>query len=102
MSPALRIPLIRAVLGWPDTRLDCENSRHWLPSYIDAEIGGGTTFDRLLDLTQHLLLCPRCEALYLDLLEVALADDEGRLPDMVSQRPLDLSFLGSEDDDDGA
>lgn len=91
----LDIPLVRAVLGLPDDGLCCEEYQTWLPAYVDAEIGGISDAPRYRPVKRHLLLCPGCERAYLELLELALAEERGRLPRPAYSPEPDLSFLPS-------
>lgn len=92
--------LARAVLGFPDNRLACHECLAGLPTYIEAELGGIARRDDYRSLKRHILLCADCNAVYLDLLQMALLEQSGQLcqPDHF---PLpDLSFLprGRRDD----
>jgi len=93
-------PLVRAVLGLPDDVLHCGECRAWLPAYVDAEIGGVSNAPRYRPVKRHLLLCSSCEGVYLDLLELALAEEQGRLPRPERYPEPDLSFLPQEENGD--
>lgn len=97
---ALSAPLVRAVLGLPDDALPCGECRAWLPAYVDAEIGGISSAPRYRPVKHHLLLCSSCEAVYLDILELALAEEQGRLPRPERYPEPDLSFLPHEEGGD--
>lgn len=85
--------LARAVAGVHDPAMSCDECQAWLPTYVDAEIGGLAVGQLYPDVKRHLDLCPVCEAEYLEMLELALAEDAGELP--VPERfPVpDLAFL---------
>ncbi|MBI4674682.1 MAG: hypothetical protein HY741_23810 [Chloroflexi bacterium] len=64
-----------------------------LPEFIDAELEQQTHAEKFLELKRHLLLCPRCAALYLDLLETAQLDAQHQLPRPPTLPRPDLGFL---------
>lgn len=97
---ALDIPLVRAVLGLPDDRLSCDECQAWLPSYVDAEIGDIADESHYRLVKRHLLLCQDCTEIYLELLELALAEEEDRLPWPAHYPEPDLGFLPGEEDCD--
>jgi hypothetical protein len=87
------LQLARAVAGVRDSTMTCEECQSWLPAYVDAEVGGLTVGQMYPEVKRHLDLCPDCEAEYLEMLELALAEDAGELsvPDKL---PVpDLTFL---------
>jgi hypothetical protein len=90
------VPLVRAILGLPDDGLRCDECRAWLPTYVDAEIGGLSGGARHLPVKHHLLLCPGCATLYLELLELGLAEEQNSLPQLRRYPEPDLSFLCGE------
>lgn len=97
----LDIPLVKAVLGLPDDGLYCDECQAWLPAYIDAGVGGISDDLRYRPVKRHLLLCPSCEHAYLELLELALVEEQGRFPQPARYPEPDLSFLPEEKDHDG-
>jgi hypothetical protein len=99
LHPILDLPLVRAVLGLPDDHLSCDECQAWLSSYVGAEIAGLSDNPRYRPVKRHLLLCPTCEEAYLELLELALAEEEGRLPQPVHFPEPDLSFLPEVEED---
>jgi hypothetical protein len=78
VGAALNFPLVRAVLGLPDDRLACDECQVWLPGYVNAEMAGLSDDPRYHAVKRHLLLCPSCESDYLALMDLALAEEEGR------------------------
>lgn len=90
---ALDIPLVRAVLGLPDDGLGCDECQAQLPAYVDAEIGGCSGHARYLPVKHHLLLCSDCAAIYLELIELALVEEQGRLDQPTHYPEPDLDFL---------
>jgi len=85
--------LLRAVAAAPDTQLTCAIVEQWLPSYVADEVAGEDVAAKYPDVKRHLDLCPECEPLYLDLLELALAEAADAIPlPAVTPKP-DLSFL---------
>ncbi|HID62873.1 MAG TPA: hypothetical protein EYP49_09080 [Anaerolineae bacterium] len=93
---AFHVPLVRAVLGLPDNGMACDECQARLPAYVDAEIGGIFGHPRSLLVQRHLLLCFGCAAAYLELLDLALAEDQGRIPQPTHYPEPDLSFLPGE------
>ena len=78
------------VLGMHPPAEVCEGCQEALPDYIEAELNHRLcSEDRIM--RHHLHLCPTCEIAYVELLETALAVDEGTLTRPLL--PLDLSFL---------
>jgi hypothetical protein len=98
--PAFGIPLVRAVLGLPDDGLACDECQAWLPAYVDAEVGGLSDHARYLPVKRHLLLCSDCAIAYLELLDLALAEEQGRIPQLTYYPEPDLSFLPGECSDE--
>ena len=94
------VPLVRAILGLPDDGMACDECEAWLPAYVDAEIGGLSDDARYLSVKRHLLLCSDCVAAYLELLELALAEDQGLIPRPTHYPEPDLTFLPGECSDD--
>jgi hypothetical protein len=85
--------LARAVAGVEDPNMTCEECQAWLPSYADAEVGDLAAAELYPEVKRHLDLCANCEAEYVAMLELALAEDAGELP-MPERFPvLNLSFL---------
>jgi hypothetical protein len=72
--------LARAMAGVDDPNMTCEACQSWLPSYVDAEIGGLPAAQEYPQVKRHLDLCADCEAEYVEMLELALAEDAGELP----------------------
>jgi predicted anti-sigma-YlaC factor YlaD len=90
------ILLVRAILNLPDDRLDCITCQAWLPGYVDAEVAGIAALDRYRPLRRHLLLCPACSELYLNMLHMAMLEDQGKISPPTACPDPDLSFLASE------
>ena len=86
--------LIRAVTGARDPALTCEECQAWLPSYVDAEVGGLAVGQLYPHIKRHLELCTTCEAVYLEMLELAEAEEAGILPSFDESPEPDLAFLG--------
>jgi hypothetical protein len=93
--PAELLHLARAVAGARDQAITCEECRAWLPSYVDAEIGGLPVGQLYPQVKRHLDLCADCQAEYLEMLELALVEDAGELPVPEALPAPDLSFLPS-------
>lgn len=68
-----------------------------LPSFIQMELdpqAGATDYSFV---KQHLLICPTCSKMYLDLLEIAELDATDGLPCPAQIPPPDLGFLDVND-----
>ena len=90
------IPLVRAILGLPDDGMTCDECRAWLPTYVDAEIGDISGQPRHFPVKRHLLLCADCAAAYAELLDLALAEEQGGIPHPAYYPEPDLHFLPGE------
>ncbi len=91
--PAELLHLARAVVEVNDPNMECEECQDWLPSYVDNEVGGLPIEGMYLQIKHHLDFCQACEPIYLQMLELALAEEAGELP-VLAQSPMpDLSFL---------
>jgi len=94
VAPEDLLHLVRAVAGARDPAMACEECQAWLPSYVDAEIGGLAAGQLYPRVKRHLDLCPDCEVVYLEMLELAMAEEAGELP-VPEEFPIpDLAFLG--------
>jgi hypothetical protein len=87
------LDLARAVAGVRDTAMPCEECRSWLPTYVDAEVGGLAAGEKYPAVKRHLSLCPDCEAEYLAMLELAMVEDAGELLAPEELPAPDLTFL---------
>jgi hypothetical protein len=85
--------LLRAVAGAPHDDLACEECQAWLPTYVDAEMGGLPVGTEYPEVKRHLDLCPICMAEYLELLGLAMEAEAGMLPTPLEFGQPDLSFL---------
>lgn len=85
--------LARAVAGVEDPEMTCEDCQAWLPSYVDAEVGGMPAGEEYPAVHRHLNLCADCEAVYLEMLDLALAEEAGELPIPEHFPQPDLGFL---------
>jgi len=92
LPPSLE-PLARAVFGESEPDVSHEECLAALPSYVDAEIAGEHIADKFPRIKRHLDLCEECSTQYAELLEVALAAQEGeiRVSDVIPKP--DLGFL---------
>ncbi len=93
-------PLVRVILGLPDDAMTCDECQAWLPTYVDADIGGISGHPRYLPVKRHLLLCAGCAVAYLDLLDLALAEERGWIRPPTYYPEPDWSFLPGECADD--
>lgn len=94
--------LILAAAIWqaPPPRSSHAHALAQLPEFIDAELEHESHLEKFLELKRHLLLCSRCAAQYLDLLEIAQLDAQHKLSRPPTPRP-DLEFLKSNDAGEG-
>jgi hypothetical protein len=90
--PSELLCLAQAVAGVEDQEMTCDECRAWLPSYVDAEVGG-LAVGGYPEVKRHLDLCSDCEAEYLEILELALVEDAGELPEAGALPVPDLAFL---------
>jgi hypothetical protein len=87
------VHLARAVVGLPDTGIECEEAQASLPAYVDAEVASQNIVTAYPLVKRHLDLCPACAEAYIDLLELALAEERGAVPVLEGYPTPDLSFL---------
>jgi hypothetical protein len=73
--------------------MTCDECRSWLPGYVDAEVGGLAVAQLYPDVKRHLDLCSECAGEYLEMLELALAEDAGEIPVPERLPTPDLAFL---------
>ena len=93
--------LVRAVVGVRDPALSCEACQDWLPSYVDAEVGGLAVGQLYPLVKRHLDLCADCLEAYLEVLTLALVEEAGQLPKPGQFPAPDLSFLPPPDEEEG-
>lgn len=91
--PSELLHLARAVTGVHDPAMSCEECQAWLPTYVDAEVGDLAVGQLYPEVKQHLDLCSQCEAEYLEMLELALAEEAGALPAPEEFPAPSLAFL---------
>ena len=92
-APDELLHLARAVAGVQDQVMSCEACQAWLPSYVDAEVGGLAVGRLYPEVKRHLDLCADCETEYLEMLELALVEDAGELPALGALPAPYLAFL---------
>lgn len=80
MIPDELLNLARAMTSVEAPEVSCEACQAWLPSYVDAEIAGLPAAEEYPAVQRHLNLCADCEAEYLAMLELAVAEEAGELP----------------------
>jgi hypothetical protein len=85
--------LLRAVADAPPDELSCEECQAWIPTYVDAEMGGLPVGTEYPEVKRHLDLCPLCMAEYLELLELSMEAEAGMLPTPLEFGQPNLSFL---------
>jgi hypothetical protein len=73
--------------------MTCKECLTWLPSYVDAEVGGLAAGQLYPEVKRHLDLCDECEVQYVEMLELALAEDTGELPVPERMPSARLTFL---------
>lgn len=98
--PVEVLHLVRAVVGVRDPALRCDECEDWLPSYVDAEMGGLTVVQIFPLVKRHLDLCPDCLEVYLEILTLALVEEAGQLPKPKQLPAPDLSFLPPPDEEE--
>lgn len=85
--------LVRAVADVDDPVMTCEECQEWLPSYVDAEIGGLDVGQLYPEVKRHLDLCGDCINEYLEMLDWGVAEDEAGWQMAAAPTAPDLSFL---------
>lgn len=96
ICPLCRRRLVRlsqAVLSQQTDRLTCDQCQARLPDYVQAQIEGRDPARLSPEVRDHLALCPHCQRLYRDLLEIDDLILTGGLPEPTTYSPPDLSFL---------
>ncbi len=92
LSPAMN-KLARAALGESEDGLTHQECIDALPAYVDLELANERVAAKFPRVKRHLDTCDDCSAQYAELLETALAAQEGRIPTAVTTPAPDLSFL---------
>jgi hypothetical protein len=93
---AATLPPLLSTLGlatWQVRPRSHIHTRRILPQLVRADINERATPREWRPVRQHLLICTRCEKMYLDLLELAELDARGELPNPPHTAPVDLDFL---------
>lgn len=85
--------LMQAIDGIRDTVLSCTQAEAQLPDYIQNEAAGEDISVRYRDLTHHLMWCPDCERLYIDMAEMTREVEDQTLSSTLVVPAPDLSFL---------
>ena len=93
--PAEVTGLVRAINGQPDRAIGCDECRAELPAYVEAETGGLPIGQKYPHIKHHLKGCAECEAEYVAILHLALADETATAPARATMPLPDLSFLPS-------
>ena len=96
VQPLPDIPLVKAVFGLRDDRLVCDKCLADLPAYVEAEVGGYAYRAEYSGIKRHILLCPDCDATYLELLRLAILDQRDELPKPSPHPQPNLRFLPGE------
>src|SRR3990172_1622064 len=82
--------LFQAATG-KNTHLPSDDEyRAQIPALVDAEMAGENIASLFPDLLAHLDTCPTCDAEYAALLELAMAEEGGELPQPNNFPPLRL------------
>ena len=68
----------------------CAECQAWLPALVDAELAGGDVASLYPKTLAHLSGCENCDATYAAMLDLALAEAEGRLPQPASYPEVQL------------
>ncbi|MBI2616657.1 hypothetical protein HYW55_00825 [Candidatus Gottesmanbacteria bacterium] len=82
-----------AVFGGEETSVSHKFVLNALPSYVQAEASGDPVAKMFPAVKQHLDRCESCAQMYVELLDLSLAEIEGRLPVVLHLPAPDLSFL---------
>ena len=94
--PSCREKLARlslAVLSERTDRLTCGQCQAELPDYAQAQMEGRDATRLFPQVWDHLTLCPHCQRLHQELLEMSTLIPTGALPEQATYEPPDLSFL---------
>jgi predicted anti-sigma-YlaC factor YlaD len=85
--------LSQAVVSHQADRLTCGQCQARLPDYVQAQMEARDPAGLFPEVQDHLALCPHCQRLYQDLLEIDELTLTGSLPEPITYSPPDLSFL---------
>ena len=85
--------LAQAMVGADETTMTHDECLSWLPSFVEAEMGGLPAARLYPEVKRHLDGCANCEAEYAQMLELAMAEEAGELPPVASDQQPDLSFI---------
>lgn len=85
--------LARAALGESEDDLTHQECIDALPAYVDLELANERVASKFPRVKRHLDTCDDCSTQYAELLEVALAAQEGKIPIAATTPTLDLAFL---------
>ncbi|MCL4395615.1 MAG: hypothetical protein M1482_12585 [Chloroflexi bacterium] len=92
LTPGLE-RLARAVAGDTEDGISHEECVSVLPELVDAEIAGESIARKYGRFKHHLDICPACAEQYVALLDLALAEEAGTLPEPESIPGPNLDFL---------
>lgn len=93
--------LADAIWARPYRPAMCAGRDDWLPTYVDAEVGGLGERAEFLPIKRHLLGCEACFTFYVEALMLEVAAEAGRLPALPAGLAGDLSFLTGGGEDGG-
>lgn len=99
-TPSRPLTLASAIHQVRPLRKSHESMLMLLPEFIDAEFEHESNAPKFRALRRHLLICPRCGALYLDLLETALLDAQHKIANPLAFPRPNLDFLKSRETGD--
>ncbi|MBL7182907.1 MAG: hypothetical protein ISS50_00490 [Anaerolineae bacterium] len=85
--------LSQAVLSAQTDGLTCGRCQARLPEYVQAQFEGEDPARLFPEVWDHMALCPHCQRLYQDLLEIDELIMTSSLPEPAAYSPPDLSFL---------
>lgn len=83
----------RVLLDARERKLTCAECQEWLPSVVDAERHGLADGPAYSWVQRHLNQCESCASAYLAIVDLALVEETGQLPEAEGVSPPDLSFL---------
>lgn len=94
-TPSRPLTLASAIYQVRPLRASHESMLMLLHEFIDAELEHESNAPKFRALKRHLLICPHCATLYLDLLETALLDTQHKITKPSTLPRPNLDFLKS-------
>jgi len=85
--------LVRALTAEGEPGSFCQACDESLAVFVDDEVAGLDVARRYPDVKHHLDVCPRCVAVYVQLLQLGWLVDSSQIAVVESASPLKLNFL---------